>query len=69
MLKQVNMLSECAATADESEENLRKTGIIVPMTGTVSLLSVELGERVVGTSQMAGTELLQATVTNGKVDK
>ena len=29
------------------------------MTGTVSLLSVELGERVVGTSQMAGTELLR----------
>ena len=29
------------------------------MTGTVSLLNVELGERVVGTSQMAGTELLR----------
>ena len=47
------------ATVDESEENLRKTSIIAPMTGTVSLLSVELGERVVGTSQMAGTELLR----------
>ena len=47
------------ATVDEAEENLRKTSIIAPMTGTVSLLSVELGERVVGTSQMAGTELLR----------
>jgi HlyD family secretion protein len=47
------------ATVDESEENLRKTSIVAPMTGTVSLLSVELGERVVGTSQMAGTELLR----------
>ena len=47
------------ATVDEAEENLRKTSIIAPMTGTVSLLTVELGERVVGTSQMAGTELLR----------
>ena len=47
------------ATVDEAEENLRKTSIIAPMTGTVSLLNVELGERVVGTSQMAGTELLR----------
>tara|TARA_B100000287_G_scaffold435194_1_gene502348 strand:+ start:3850 stop:5184 length:1335 start_codon:yes stop_codon:yes gene_type:complete len=47
------------ATVDEAEENLRKTSIVAPMTGTVSLLSVELGERVVGTSQMAGTELLR----------
>ena len=41
------------------KKTLRKTSIIAPMTGTVSLLNVELGERVVGTSQMAGTELLR----------
>ena len=29
------------------------------MDGTISLLNVELGERVVGTQQMAGTELLR----------
>ena len=53
------VVKSAKATVDESEENLRKTRIIAPMTGTVSLLSVELGERVVGTSQMAGTELLR----------
>ena len=47
------------ASVDDAEENLRKTGILAPMTGTVSLLSVEVGQRVVGTSQMAGTELLR----------
>ena len=53
------VVKSAKATVDESEENLRKTSIVAPMTGTVSLLSVELGERVVGTSQMAGTELLR----------
>ncbi len=47
------------ASVDDAEENLRKTGILAPMRGTVSLLSVEVGQRVVGTSQMAGTELLR----------
>jgi HlyD family secretion protein len=43
----------------ESIEQLNKTSIYAPMTGTVSQLNVELGERVVGTSQMAGTEMMQ----------
>jgi HlyD family secretion protein len=42
----------------EARENLGKTSIFSPMTGTVSRLNVELGERVVGTSQMAGTEMM-----------
>ncbi|MFC2085916.1 efflux RND transporter periplasmic adaptor subunit, partial [Bacteroidota bacterium] len=50
-----------AAKAQQSEvsESLAKTSIFSPMTGTVSMLNVELGERVVGTAQMAGTELLR----------
>ena len=47
------------ATLDEADESLTKTSIYAPMTGTISRLSVELGERVVGTSMMAGTELLR----------
>ncbi len=43
----------------ESREQLANTTIVAPMSGTVSQLNVELGERVVGTSQMAGTELLR----------
>jgi HlyD family secretion protein len=47
------------ATLDEADESLTKTSIYAPMSGTVSSLSVELGERVVGTSMMSGTEMLR----------
>ena len=47
------------AAVDEAQENLRRTSILAPMSGTISKLAVELGERVVGTSQMAGTEMLR----------
>ncbi len=43
----------------EAEEQVRKTAIYSPMSGTISVLHVELGERVVGTSQMAGTEMMR----------
>ncbi len=42
----------------QAKEDLRKTSLYAPMVGTISKLNVELGERVVGTSQMAGTELM-----------
>ena len=41
------------------QEQLDRTSIYAPMSGTISMLSVELGERVVGTSQMAGTEMMR----------
>ncbi len=47
------------ASVKEANENLVKTSIYAPMTGTVSMLLVELGERVAGTNLMAGTELLR----------
>jgi HlyD family secretion protein len=47
------------ATVKESNDNLKRTTIYAPMDGTVSKLNVELGERVVGTAQMAGTELMR----------
>jgi HlyD family secretion protein len=47
------------ATVKEAGENLNKTSIFAPIDGTVSMLNVELGERVVGTEMMAGTELLR----------
>ena len=42
----------------ESKEQLSKTVLYSPMDGTVSKLDIELGERVVGTSQMAGTPMM-----------
>lgn len=53
-----NVLS-AEASLKEAQENLTKTNIYSPMDGTISKLSVEIGERVVGTSQMAGTEMLR----------
>jgi HlyD family secretion protein len=47
------------ATLKEAEENLKKTSIYAPMSGTISKLNVEKGERVVGTMQMPGTEILR----------
>lgn len=47
------------ASLKEANENLLKTSIYAPMSGTVSMLLVELGERVAGTNLMAGTELLR----------
>jgi HlyD family secretion protein len=47
------------ASLKEANENLVKTSIYSPMTGTVSMLLVELGERVAGTGMMAGTEMLR----------
>jgi len=52
------------ATLDEADESLTKTSIYAPMAGTVSSLSVELGERVVGTSMMSGTEMLRIANLN-----
>lgn len=52
-------VNSAEAQVREASENLRKTTIYAPVSGTVSKLSVEKGERVVGTSQMAGTELLR----------
>jgi HlyD family secretion protein len=47
------------ASLKEANENFQKTTIYAPMEGTISVLNVELGERVVGTIQMAGTEILR----------
>ncbi|HPC97655.1 MAG TPA: efflux RND transporter periplasmic adaptor subunit [Bacteroidales bacterium] len=47
------------ASLKEAEENLVKTSIYAPIDGTVSMLLVELGERVVGTSMMTGTEMMR----------
>jgi HlyD family secretion protein len=47
------------ASLKEANEMLIKTSIYAPMSGTVSMLLVELGERVAGTNLMAGTELLR----------
>jgi HlyD family secretion protein len=52
-------ITSSEASLKDANENLTKTSIYAPMDGTVSMLLVELGERVAGTNLMAGTELLR----------
>ncbi len=52
------------AALREANQNLRRTTIIASMDGVVSLLAVEKGERVVGTAQMTGTEMLRIADLN-----
>ncbi len=47
------------ASLKELQTNLNRTTIKAPATGVVSSLSVEQGERVVGTIQMTGTEMMR----------
>lgn len=52
-------VQSATASVREARENLAKTSIYSPMDGIISRMMVEKGERVVGTSQMAGTEILR----------
>jgi len=47
------------ATLSEAKENLGRTSIYSPISGTVIKVEKEKGERVVGTAQMAGTEIMR----------
>lgn len=46
------------ASVAEAKEQLTKTRIYAPISGTISALNVEKGERVVGTNMYAGTEMM-----------
>lgn len=62
-------MQSTSATVKEARDNLGRTNIYAPMSGTISKLDAELGERVVGTQQMAGTEILRvANLTNMEVE-
>ncbi|MBB2147042.1 efflux RND transporter periplasmic adaptor subunit [Pedobacter sp. LMG 31464] len=52
-------LEQNGANVKEAGANLAKTTIYAPVDGVVSKLSIELGDRILGTSQMAGTEIMR----------
>ncbi len=64
------------AAVDSAKDSLAKTTIFSPLTGTVSKLNSQLGERVLGTVQNVGTEIMtiadlqemEARVDIGEVD-
>jgi HlyD family secretion protein len=52
------------ANLSEAKDNLSRTTIYAPISGTISRLNVEIGERVVGTKQMTGTEIMRIANLN-----
>jgi HlyD family secretion protein len=48
----------------EASDKLAKASIFSPITGTVTRLNSEIGDRVVGTGQFAGTEILRVADLN-----
>ena len=62
-------IENAEANLKDAAENLRKTTVYAPMGGIISRLNVEAGERVVGTAQMTGTEVLRiANLRNMEVE-
>ncbi len=62
-------VQSAGATVKEARDNLGRTTIYAPADGTISMLNVELGERVLGTQQMTGTEILRvANLNNMEVE-
>lgn len=62
-------VASAQANVSEAVQTLRKTTIYSPMKGIVSKLFIKKGERVVGTAQMAGTEIMRvADMSKMKVD-
>jgi HlyD family secretion protein len=61
----VEQVSIAQAQLVSAEADLSKTVIYSPLDGTISKLNSQLGERVVGTATMAGTEIMRvANLTN-----
>ena len=71
-----NQVNMAKAGVDSAEEQLAKTTIFSPVTGTITRLNSQLGERVLGTVQNAGTEIMiisdlnqiEARVNVGEMD-
>ena len=62
-------VQSASASVNEARDNLGRTIIYAPADGTISMLNVELGERVLGTQQMAGTEIMRvANLNNMEVE-
>jgi len=57
-------IESAEASLKEMQTSLSRTTIKAPVNGIISSLSVEKGERVVGTMQMAGTEMMRIANLN-----
>jgi len=57
-------VSSAQAALQRADKDVSRTTILAPMDGIISLLAVKKGERVVGTAQMAGTEMMRIADMN-----
>lgn len=60
----VHQVESARATVASAQDSLDKTTIVSPMTGTISKLNSRLGERVLGTVQNVGTEIMTISDLN-----
>jgi HlyD family secretion protein len=58
VLSAEHQVENAKASLARADEELAKTTIVSPITGTISKLNSELGERVVGTAMMAGSDVM-----------
>jgi HlyD family secretion protein len=71
-----NQVTMAQASVDSAKDSLAKTTIVSPLDGTVTALNSQLGERVLGTAQNVGTEIMtiadldnmEARVNIGEMD-
>ena len=54
----VDQVAVAKANVDSAQDSLIKTTIVSPLDGTISQLNSQLGERVLGTVQNAGTDIM-----------
>ncbi len=52
-------VQSAVASLQRANKDLSRTSVLAPMNGVISMLSVKRGERVVGNSMMAGTEMMR----------
>ena len=57
-------VASAQASLQRANKDLSRTSVLAPMDGVVSLLNVKKGERVVGNSMMAGTEMMRIADMN-----
>jgi HlyD family secretion protein len=60
----VHQMAVAKAGVDSANDSLEKTTIVAPLTGTISKLNSRLGERVLGTIQNVGTEIMTISDLN-----
>lgn len=57
-------IQSAEAGVKEASDNLKRTTILAPMTGTVTMLSKELGETVLGNNMMSGDIIMKISALN-----